>query len=462
MLKLIRSGPRNDHGSITALAVSLLLFVITMGLGLFQICRLLSGNSEFKDAVNAGALNATKAAMQDPSVDRIPGDEYEILTGAIESDKGLTLKNFNRVAGVEFLVELNESAMESEGSSTARSKDHAKQLDKTVGNLAQLFSSNLLGIARRIGHFDSVAADGDNYLRMFGSRVIGDLGDLGWDKSYVNPGTASNVYMNDNQIPYGLRDKLKVKDCQQLPTTPITINGNKNYYVCGYMQIDSLVDHSVRPPRRSYFFPLRPPLKPHLISEQEFDLHREAPALIDESYAIPNAFRASGKTRIPLADQSMSFTACGLAEATDPGYGMSIPTGFLRVENLSDKAVNLTELVDSAPKIQKLIEQRFYEIDPDFDTSTLDKILDAVGAGHRGYLAGQKKALITPGDAQRVSVRARTSDPDGNSTMSPVITNGYKLQWIPCTGYTGLLGVIQISEDSSGSSGTGRPSLSSN
>ncbi len=428
-----QKGKRLATGSVLALSISLTCFVIVLASGLFHICLLICGNFQFKDAVKAGVLSVIKEAMLKPSLRLTKRDDpYGILSAVQEPYDGVNLKNFNKIAAVELLVELNEASMEAEGSSTRQSLQNAAELNNTVAGLAVKFTQNLRGLAQRIMAFEQIALQ--NQVTMFSARTVPAAGS--WGSAYLHENTASNIYLGQRQLPPGVK--------AEIPYSNIRIKGQFRSYISGYAQVDSGVDSRVRRPRQSYFFPLRPPLKPHLIAERDFRRNRSEPRRIDQRYAVPNSFEGRGKIRVPLADQSISYAAYAVAEAMDEGYPACIPSGFIRIENQTGDPIDLADLFDSplAFSMKKNLLQRLWEINPDFDPSSLNRILPR-------RLYGRGKAIISDSRFEQ-NPQARFLAADGAKVLRPVKVPAegkvLQLQWIPSTGYNGLLAVIEITE----------------
>lgn len=449
---------RKNNGSILLLSTSFLLVLVLLGIGFFFLCMTFGGARQSRDAVEAGTLAAIKDAMEHPSLNLNERDDpYNLFEPVTKGNRGVTLQNFNRIAAIGMLVELNESAMEDEGTSTGWKLDGSARNAQTVADLvkekAEIFSekfhaANAAGTAIRKASFSSMASANSINLLGVSSKAI-DTAPLGWDPpAYMNRRTATNVYLEARQIPQNIQQKVRFPFKNDIPSTRIRMRSPgvgtiEHYYLTGYEPYRTFVDDRVRRPRESSFVPLRPPLPVHLVDEGVYKKDRLPPPAVSRKYSIPNAFSAHAR----VTDQHGSrfeYKAFAVAEAMDEGYPVCIPNGFVRIENKTSDRIDLKDLLARNPSMSQLREriyQRLWEVNPSASERELAKQLDIELEPARVF---GDTAIISQFGARRPYLQIKTIAPDGNDSLRPYVQDKYILQWIPSSGHNNLLGVLQI------------------
>ncbi len=425
---------RNSRGSLIVIGVALSFFLVVVSIGFVQITRLMAGFREFRNAVDSGALACAKDALDNPSVTirRTANHIQRQLDPLCEEDSAVSLRLINRLAAASLLVEMNEYAMQNEGTSTGQlgSTTHARQFDAAVADVVSNLADQNQSRDERLAVFAEVAAA--NPINMLQS-VLPEPSMQGWESAYLHPGTASNVFIERKQIPVGY-------PADSLPLSTINIKGETRQYIAGYMPIPQASTQFIRPSSRTYFVPLRPGLKPHLVHGREFQASLTPPSDIVASYCIANALCAPALARLG-SDQQFGYTANAVAEGQDTGYPAQLPAGFIRIEVSPRLArpVRLTDYVND-PVLKEIIErlkQRVWEISPSWRESVLSNDLNIALLPGKKVIIRQQNTIIGPAELY--------SQPDGNRSLPPVYTeDGTRFQWIPSTGHNGLLGVLEI------------------
>ncbi|MBY0550002.1 MAG: hypothetical protein K2W95_22195 [Candidatus Obscuribacterales bacterium] len=422
---------RERAGSILLMTVALVYIFVVLVVALFSISMIISGTRQFRDTVDSGALSMIKNAMLEPSLTVKRGeDPYEVLTPLLEPYDGVTIKNMNRLTAAALLVEVNEAAMEEERSSTPDSKRDAMELINTVEDLARRFSQSLRDKRTRIKAFEDIT--GVNSINMLGPEAAVRPALVEWQPAFVNEGEATNIKFDYKQVPDGARARIPLK--------VVEIKGKRDTYIAGYTEINTGVDPLVRRSGQSFFYPLRPPLKPHLIDEQSFQKNQNEPRGLANRTCIPNAFSAKALAKLSSNDSKpMTFESFAIAEGMDEGYNASIPAGFVRVENNSGKTIKLEDLMSDRKMkdLKKRIQQRIYEVDPEISENAFERLLEK-------RLFPRDRYIITTPEARRLlSPKAELQSPDG-SGVPPVEVETCQCRWTPSTGHNNVLGVLTI------------------
>lgn len=418
-------------GSILLMTVALVYIFVVIVVALFSVSMMITGSRQFRDTVDSGALSMIKNAMLEPSL-RVSRreDPDEMLAPLLEPYDGVTIKNMNRLSAAALLVEVNQAAMERERSDTPDSKRNAKQLIDTVEDLAVRFSQSLRDKSTRIKAFQDIA--GVNSVSMLGPQAAVRPALVDWQPAFVNEGEATNIKLDQKQIPDGARARIPLKI--------VEVKGRRDAYIAGYKEINTGVDPIVRRAGQSFFYPLRPPLKPHLIDADTFDRNQDEPKELANRTSIPNAFSAKAVVRLnPNEGGRMTFESFAIAEGMDEGYNASIPAGFVRVENQTGRAVKLEELMSDRrmKDLKNRIQQRLYEVDPELTQRAFDRLLD------KRLFPNDRYTLTTEEAKRLLSPRAELQAPDG-SALPAVEVDELLCRWIPSTGHNNVLGVLKI------------------
>ena len=433
-------------GTVMPLAIGYLLVLAILGIFVVEINLVLGGTSELHNAVDAGGLSFVTASLQHPSIDsaQTPSSNQFWDLGP-----SLNLQSINRVAGFAMLVELNVAAMKQEGTLTGAATTNAQTVVTQAGshsqNLKQAIQDQQTTLEQK--YFNPIC--GANSVRMLASGgSIVTANNIGWSSGYVNaaqPGNASNVAIDDQQIPPNVQLDQRV---------PLQILGVTHKFVEGYVPIDT--GAGIRSASQSLFVPLRPPLMPHLISDSEYNNGIAPPTspYIDPKYCVPNAVCTTGVASVALTGQKMTFSACGVAEAGNAGYVACIPNGFVEIVNNSGNAVIPGKYVYVGSPVPGMADftnrilQRVYQINPQFVAGSLGNTLSQpITPGHQRQIWNCPPALpgqVTPAPSWLFNAVNQTS-PDGKPLPNRVqVAPGLYVHWTPCSGFNGLLGVLQF------------------
>lgn len=438
-----RNRSLKSRGQLLVFSVAACLLVALLGVAFFQICMLIGGSKEFRNAVDAGTLAVARYALLSPN---IPVDDPSspFLRIANDTYGSINVKNVNMVIGKAWLVRANEFDMEQRGYSTGFQANgsalNARLLNEQA---AGLVGELVIELSDVYGNFNSVfrAIASSNPLRMFAVGCATGPSPVEWKAAYLYAKSASNMWIATNtttsEIP---------KSCQaQLLTVSKSIRGKTYKYMQGYVSDNLKAQYDLGPPIP--FITLEPTIKPHLLSSAQFNECVKPPADLDASsasYIVPNGFSNLGLVTVPLTGQKMQFQSCGALGEINTGFPLAIPDGVIRIENHSSMPFQQSECVANQ-KVFELIAQRALQITPEFSSEKIISMLSStVPVNKVCYIFSPPKNNPTAGPTQQ----QQTTQPDGKPWPQIVCALNPKqqMQCIESTGAAGILFVVRVTD----------------
>lgn len=324
---------RNDKGSMITLATVLLLFLIVLGLGFIAFLMFMGGQSETKNATDAGTLNVGKKALDDVTVNLGPQANQQIYRDVATDDphapnglggNQINLRRINRVWAKALLIQANAEDARIKGSAGSGSAN-ATQAYNGAKTISDQLSTRLNNETNLHGFFNDYASK--NSVRMLGkSAQIKVKSGANWQTSAMDRGAESNIYIPDNSAPNrGFPPHLNLNNSNFTQSTRSNIPANASNYsfLKGY--------NSIRIGNKSFWFvPFLYDAKPHLVSRRYFEQMQPASNPIAWTNPVPNAFSTEG-----IAGQTGSVNETARSWVlTNPRqtFKLAIPHSFLDIQ----------------------------------------------------------------------------------------------------------------------------------
>ncbi len=306
-------SPRRSRGATLGLVAVCALVIVVLGIAIFALLRIMGGNRETTNAVDAGALNTAKQAIRTPTVDTIALGTPEFDGLGETGDNKISLITYNRAVARTILVAMNA---QDEGTDTARQNARlvAAQLEKLGAKLASSFNGNELKTA-----FTNLA--GSNNTRMLDSLSgVTSTGDL--RTAFLKPGGSTNVYFNQSSLSAGMNLAAYLNTEATSLKAP-----DGSSYLKGYLPISvgGVVVVGT---------PVFPQQKPHLIASADFEASNKISAIDNAKLSTipPNSFSCKGQAQ----QQSTAFmgaVSAAVVGTLDKQFVAKVPLGYIRFVN---------------------------------------------------------------------------------------------------------------------------------
>ncbi len=307
---------RGRRGATISLVVVCSLVMAMLVFAFFQFAMIFGGSNELRNAVDAGALNIGREAVQADSLKTTPasGDEHQ-FDDCLDSGGKISLMNINRVWGKAFLINANVEAMDSAGSGegSTSSSTHGS----TIFEAAQKINDRLFAIlndqSKIHPYFEKILKQ--NSIRMLGQKAsMETLADDAWKTSLVDRDSESNITIELNQLPGGYSG-LSAADTKLLDAAS---------YIRGYRGLKANG-------KNFSLIPFKHKEKPHLISGKYFTDNTLAKSPFPTwTNPIPNAVSAHAKSTNQTYYQN-DATAYVVANPQRQ-YKLSLAHAFIRIK----------------------------------------------------------------------------------------------------------------------------------
>ena len=332
---------RLSRGS--SFAVVMVTCVILGLIGIFVVLtiKLLAGGEQMQRAADSGNLTLARAELDKFQVP-IPDTGVKLqFNGASDHTGGgngiVDMRNINAVLGQSLLVNFNAYQISQEGIDYCATS-HATQVSQAANDLAHSLSVTM-GEPSKVFKL-SQAVSQKNSTKLFGADEAESAGKPTF--SYVDRGNPSNVYIEPQQLP----DYDFTKNSSELYTTRIKnwtgpVSGatdkGKNQYLLGYLS--GITPGGAFPD--TYFVPLRPGARPHLVSKAVFDANQKPSSGAGSFYwatpvpdAVSQSIEKQASTTPATAGAYGQFASYGQIQPIDPkGIPLAIKHGFIRIMN---------------------------------------------------------------------------------------------------------------------------------
>lgn len=328
---------RKKRAASMVLVVAFILALAVIIVAAIALINLLGGGQQMQRATDAGNLSTARSVLVKVAVPLPNSGDQVQFNGVSDHTSGINgvinLRNINRVMAQSMIVNFNAHKIASDGLDQG-ANTHASQITQVAHQLGDQLSTQLAKATSVADFFSSIAQK--NPTKQFGPDDIQPLGAPTF--SYMNRMGASNVYIASSAMPdYNFTTKTskiyndKVSSWTTAVNSDIDPNGNHNY-LKGYLEGMSPASNY----SNTYFVPLKPGAKPHLVAQQDFEFNNKATggsAPFGWTKPVPNALslRAHGKS---AHGYSGGFNAFALVEPIDPkGFAAALPHGFIRIQN---------------------------------------------------------------------------------------------------------------------------------
>ena len=327
---------RRPAGGTIGLVAMLALVLALLAVFVVFLVKLLGGGEQMQRATDSGNLTLTRAELDQFTVP-IPSSGTGLqFNGASDHTSGgngqINLRNINSVMGQSFLVNMNASAIASQGLD-AGATANANITQIAAQTLATSLSTAMANATAAYNSFNSVQLK--NPTSEFGSGLNTTAGKPQF--SYVDRGLPSNIYITPQQLAdYNFTTGTSATYNNTISALTATVSSatdaGQNHYLLGYT-------NGITPSanfKSSYFVPLRPGARPHLVSRANF-VSNQTPSQGSPifSWANPVGNAVSQATLKTDAESALgTFAAYGQVQPIDPnGVPLSIKHGFIRIKN---------------------------------------------------------------------------------------------------------------------------------
>ena len=328
----MRQNRNRKIGSMITFATVLLLALVVLGLGFIAFLMYMGGQSQTKNAVDAGTLNVGREALDKVTVNISPTSTYRDVASDDENGNrslvNLTpkasLRNINRIWAKAMTIAINAEDAKSAGnagSGGSKANNAFNEAKQISDNLAQKLNdqSNLHGF------FSEFASR--NSVRMLGADAkVNPLPGAGWQTSLLERERESNITLagtpSDNFFMpprFSLNGNYTTKSTR----TNIPNSGKNLWFLKGYQPISI-------GPNTFWQVPFPYDAKPHMVSRSIFETNQPANKALSWQNAVPNAYSAQGVTsqKSAIGEKARSWV---LTNPKQP-FKMAIPHSFVRID----------------------------------------------------------------------------------------------------------------------------------
>jgi hypothetical protein len=389
----IAKGRLTRGGTLVLVGVCALVLVI-IGVGALFLIKILGGGQEMQNAVDSGALDSTKLALVNPgytptNASPTYNDELALLantgnnsaynalfTGsalAATTDPPFALGNINSVWGQAMMCSLNLAAMEAEGTSATSAEFappgnandlgdyHAQSVYKAAKNINNKVAAALTpsgGLPPQVLGNQFIQTSNNNSLKMVSvaqndSVQLTPGAQIGYEgQPGSNQNRASNLSWTTTQFQNICENFDATENgtlatqisgmLTPISTTAVTTSSGTANYLNGYQNI-AIPGIGGDATNNFYFVPLCPATKPHMISGFDF---ATTPPAIAAATPVNNSFCIKGTMTEQKSNKPLDFAAIALAGPLDRYGGLSMPHGFIKIENLAGFDISNTPLQD--------------------------------------------------------------------------------------------------------------------
>lgn len=400
---------RENRAATLGLAIVFILAMTVIGLAVVSLVSLLGGGEQMQRATDAGNLSLARSVLVKVAVPISDSGDEEQFNGVTEHTNGgsgvINLRNFNRAMAQSMLVSLNANKINQDGLDFGAASN-AQKLSSTVQIIGNRLAQQLAKPAAVQDFFNAVAKL--NPTKEFGDKTINAVGNP--QVSFLERTGASNVSLSLEQIPdYDFSSnssKLYKDKISAWVTTVSSASNNNALYLKGY--VDGMTPGNSLP--NSYFVPLRPGARPHLVPQLEFENGKKqssAPNPFAWSLPVPNAISIQAQSTSEQGYQG-NFAACALIEPIDgAGFQASIPHGFIRLQNGASSPTTGVAAGQKDVFVFTMDNPQFYPVDnngtplPYFtnDPAVLQAIVDANNNGKTPDCTQLSVGYMLAGDA---------------------------------------------------------------
>ncbi len=320
---------RSKRGGAIVFGVVLALALVVLGCGFLLFSMFMGGQSETKNAVDAGTLNVGRKALDQVGVPLTTLDELSFFDDCTinstnnngDDTKSATLRNINRIWAKALLLGINADAAQADNQAGSMA-GNANSAFSAAQTLSNALADKLTDQNNLHGFFDDYA--GANSTRMVGTKSqTKTLAGPNWQTSFMNRNDESNISLGGQPPNFNLPPgySLDSSAYTQCTRTPVPSGAAGQYFLKGYSSITAA--------NNTYWFvPFLYDEKPYLVASSTFGASTLAANPLGWNKPIPNGFSAEGATT--AAGIGEKATAWVLTNPREP-FQLSMPHAFLHI-----------------------------------------------------------------------------------------------------------------------------------
>lgn len=321
---------RRQRGSI-AMGAVLALALVVLGVGFLVFSLYMGGQSETKNAVDAGTLNVGKQVLDNVSVNLTADANQQCfkdltndtIDGSELPDGKINLRRINRVWAKALLMTINAEAANNDGNAGSGSAN-AQQAFNGAQLISNSLADKLTNSSSLFGFFSDFAKK--NSVRMIGKDASVDiLPGSNWQTSLLEREKESNISLSGSPPNFNLPPNFELNPNFTTKTTriPVPQGGEDLWFLRGYTPITV-------GQRTFWHVPFLYAEKPHLVSRSVFDGLKASASPLLWNKPVPNSFSAEGAAVKPgeAGQKAMSWV---LTNPNQP-FKLSMPHSFLHIK----------------------------------------------------------------------------------------------------------------------------------
>ncbi len=331
----MRKKRRSRGATMGMVAVAALIFVL-IGVFVIFLVKLLGGGEQMQRATDSGNLTLTRAELDQFTYPLPSSGVQHQFNGASDHTSGgdgvINLRNINAVMGQSFLVTFNAYVMQQQGVNNGATAN-AQATQTAANQIAASLASSMANASDAFNQFSNTAKKMPTHEFGTANNTSGGAPEF----SYLDRGQPSSVYVDPHQLAdYDFTANSSAlynnKIAPLTGTVSSASDAGSNKYLLGY--IDGIKPDNTY--QSTYFVPLRPGARPHLVSRPLFTANQVATSGAGAfNWATPVANAVSQKTIKQDSEAAFAqFAAYGQMQPIDPkGIPLSIKHGFIRIIN---------------------------------------------------------------------------------------------------------------------------------
>ena len=331
----MRKKRRSRGATMGMVAVAALVFVL-IGVFVIFLVKLLGGGEQMQRATDSGNLTLTRAELDQFTYPIPSSGVQQQFDGASDHTSGgegvVDVRNINSVMGQSFLVTYNAYVMSQQGVDNGATAN-ARTTQAAANAIASSLATSMANASNAFSSFNGVANKMPTQEFGYANQTAAAAPTF----SYLDRGQPSSVYIAPQQMAdYDFVANSSAIYNNQIAafTAPVTsaTDAGKNKYLLGY--IDGIAPDKTY--ANTYFVPLRPGARPHLVSRQLFQ-NNNVPTVGTGSFnwSTPVANAVSQSTVKKDSEAAFAqFAAYGQIQPIDAnGTPLAIKHGFIRIIN---------------------------------------------------------------------------------------------------------------------------------
>lgn len=321
---------RKSKGSAVAFGAALALALVILGVGFLIFSLYMGGQSETKNATDAGALSLGRD-VQDQIQVQLSQDENQqcfndVTTDSTDNsanpDGNVDLRRINRVWAKALLMAINADAAQNDGN-VGSGESNAQQACSGAQAISDSLAQKLDTPSNLYGFFDAFSQQ--NSVRMIekGLSVSKQAGS-NWQTSLLDRNDESNIVLNGQPPSFNLPPNYSLSSdaYTKCTRTNVPTSAANFYFLKGYAPITAAG-------QTFWQVPYQYDEKPHLVSRTIFDANTAKASPISWDNPVPNSFSVFGAANKPggKGENAMSWV---LTNPNQP-FQLSMPHGFLHI-----------------------------------------------------------------------------------------------------------------------------------